>query len=185
METIIGTANGAMGMQDMQIRRAEPGDVVLLVELGRRTFYETFREFNTEEDMNLFMEENLTTAVLKEEMKEEGAVFFLVYWEGKAVGFTKVRVGHEPPELAGTRVLEVERLYVDKDYQGKKIGLRLMENNMQYGLRNGYSVIWLGVWEHNTKAIRFYENRNFTAFGSHSFRLGNDLQTDILMKRMM
>lgn len=169
----------------LDIRGAGTEDIALLVELGKKTFYEAFHEQNTEEDMRLFLEEKFTNAVLAEEMREAGALFFVAWWEGKAVGFSKVREGHEPPELSDTKALEVERIYVDKDYQGKKIGMYLMENNLDYGKRNGYAVIWLGVWEHNSKAIRFYESKNFRTFGSHGFMLGNDLQTDILMKRML
>lgn len=41
----------------------------------------------------------------------------------------------------------------------------------------------LGVWEHNHRALRFYEKNGFIAFGTHIFQLGNDQQTDILMKK--
>lgn len=163
------------------IRRAGEGDLDLLVELGRKTFVEAFGSRNTEENMGLFLEKNYRREVFEGEMKEEGVVFFLAYLEGKAVGFSKVRVGYEPEEVKGA--LEVERIYVDQDYQGKKIGWALMENNIGYGKEKGFEVIWLGVWEHNEGAIRFYRNGGFVFFGEHDFWLGEERQRDVLMKR--
>ena len=171
------------GPMELMIRRGDNGDLDLLVALGRKTFVEAFGELNTEENMRLFLEKNYRREVFEEEMKEEGAVFFIAYLGAEAVGFSKVRVGYEPEELKETRAIEVERIYVDKDYQGKKIGWRLMENNIRYGEENGFEVIWLGVWEHNEGAIRFYKSKSFEVFGEHDFWLGNDQQTDVLMKR--
>ncbi len=164
------------------IKRAGPEDIDVLVALGRKTFYEAFGEFNTEENMRLFLEANFQPEVLEKEMDEVSAVFFLVWWGDAAIGFTKLRTGYEP-EGVGPGALEVERIYVDKDYQDKKIGTLLMGYNITYGLKEGFTTIWLGVWEHNLSAIRFYTRWGFTVFGEHPFMLGHDRQTDVLMKR--
>jgi len=170
---------------ETKIRKAGRGDVEILVELGRKTFYEAFRDKNTEENMKLFLESNFRTSILEEEMKEAGAVFFLAYWGEKPVGFTKMRIGHEPEELKAGRPLEVERIYVDGEYLDKKIGSALMTHNIEYGRKEGFDTIWLGVWEHNSGAIRFYERWGFAAFGSHIFVVGNDPQTDLLMQKKL
>lgn len=167
----------------MTIREADNGDLDLLVALGRKTFVEAFGALNTEENMRLFLEKSYRREVFEEEMKEAGAAFFVAELGQAAVGFSKVRVGYEPEELKEIKAIEVERIYVDKDYQGKKIGWRLMENNIGYGKEKGFEEIWLGVWEHNAGAIRFYKSKGFEVFGEHDFWLGNDKQTDVLMKR--
>jgi len=167
----------------LRIREAGTGDIPLLVALGRRTFYEAFRDFNTEENMTMFLDEQFRDEVLEREMEEAGAVFFIIYHNTEPIGFSKVRVGHEPPELAGLNALEIERIYVDKGHQDKKAGTAMMRHNIAYAKENGFGTIWLGVWEHNPHAIRFYERNGFLAFGDHIFKLGKDPQRDILMKK--
>jgi ribosomal protein S18 acetylase RimI-like enzyme len=41
--------------------------------------------------------------------------------------------------------------------------------------------MWLGVWEKNLAAIRFYERNGFYKIDEHIFRLGDEDQTDHLM----
>lgn len=166
----------------VSVRKAGEADLSLLVDLGRRTFYEAFRDGNTKEDMDLFLRTQFQEPVLREELREPGAVFFLAFQGAEPLGFTKVRTGYEPPELLGLPALEVERIYVLREHQDKKIGSILMEHDIGYARSLGFSVVWLGVWENNFRAIRFYERRGFLAFGSHPFVLGRDTQTDILMK---
>ena len=79
--------------------------------------------------------------------------------------------------------IEIERIYVRKEYLGKKVGGLLMKKCLELAQQKGYTLVWLGVWEHNAKAIAFYEKWGFEKFGSHAFLLGNDLQTDWLMKK--
>jgi ribosomal protein S18 acetylase RimI-like enzyme len=163
------------------IRKASAEDIPLLLILGRKTFYEAFHEVNTEENMNAFLEQQFQGEVLQRELAEEGAAFFIAFIHTTAVGFTKLRTGYEPIEIAGA--LEIERIYVLKEYQDRKIGAALIQHNLDYGRQNGFNVIWLGVWEHNTNAIRFYERWEFRTFGTHAFVLGREVQTDVLMKR--
>lgn len=172
-----------MSIERIHIRPANRTDIPVLVALGRRTFYEAFRDFNTEENMAMFLDEQFRDEVLEREMEEPGAVFFMVYYGDEPIGFTKLRTGHEPDELEEKNALEVERIYVDKKHQDKKVGTLLMVHNLEYARDNGFGVIWLGVWENNPHAIRFYERHGFTVFGDHIFVVGKDPQRDILMKK--
>ena len=49
----------------------------------------------------------------------------------------------------------------------------------------GKTYVWLGVWEENPRAIRFYEKNGFVVFDKHIFRMGNDEQTDLMMKKLL
>jgi ribosomal protein S18 acetylase RimI-like enzyme len=163
------------------IRKASAEDIPLLLSLGRKTFYEAFGDVNTEENMNLFLEQQFQTEVLHREMAEEGAAFFIAFNNETPVAFTKLRTGYEPIEIVGA--LEIERIYVLKEFQDRKIGAVLIQHNLDYARENGFNLIWLGVWEHNTNAIRFYQRWGFQTFGTHAFTLGREIQTDVLMKR--
>ncbi|MNW09975.1 Protease synthase and sporulation negative regulatory protein PAI 1 [compost metagenome] len=45
--------------------------------------------------------------------------------------------------------------------------------------------IWLGVWEKNENAIKFYEKMNFVQTGTHSFYMGNEEQIDFIMTKTL
>jgi ribosomal protein S18 acetylase RimI-like enzyme len=91
-------------------------------------------------------------------------------------------MGASQTELNDNTALEIERIYVTQAYQGKKVGQKLYEKAIQVAKDREVEYIWLGVWEENHKAIRFYTKNGFTAFDKHIFKLGDDVQTDIMMK---
>jgi diamine N-acetyltransferase len=165
------------------IRPARTEDILLLTKLGQQTFFETFEAFNTKENMTLYAEEHFQPDVWEEEMEDVGSVFFLALDREMPVGFTKLRIGHEPAEWQAMSCLEVERLYVVRDFLSKKVGAALMTHNIDYGVDNGYDALWLGVWENNIRAIRFYERWGFVGCGTQTFWLGNDPQQDVIMQK--
>jgi ribosomal protein S18 acetylase RimI-like enzyme len=91
-------------------------------------------------------------------------------------------MGASQTELNDNSALEIERIYVTQAYQGKKVGQQLYEKAIQVAKEKGVEYIWLGVWEENHKAIQFYTKNGFTAFDKHIFTLGDEEQTDIMMK---
>jgi len=167
----------------ISIRQCVKDDVPVLVALGIQTFKETFEEVNTSENMNLYLSGSFTHDRVSEELEETGAVFFIAEAESEPVGYAKVRTSRRPDELNNTRAIEIERLYVKKSSIGKGIGKMLMENCLTHARQDGYEVVWLGVWEHNVRAIRFYTHWGFKKFGQHVFMLGNDVQTDYLFSK--
>jgi ribosomal protein S18 acetylase RimI-like enzyme len=95
------------------------------------------------------------------------------------VGYTKIKNGQTPKELKSARAIEIHRIYVLQEMIGQGIGKALMEKCLQIAQHQNYEVIWLGVWEKNTRAIEFYKKWGFKKFSSHIFRLGTEDQTDL------
>ncbi len=158
-------------------------DAELVALFSRKTFYDSFAADNTEENMNLFMNEVFTTDRLKAQVGAPGNYFILAFVQHELAGYTRVVEAAAPKELAKTATIELARIYTDKAFIGKGIGAALMENCIALSRQLNKKVLWLGVWEHNARAIRFYEKWGFEKFGTHIFRLGNDPQTDWLMKK--
>jgi len=165
------------------IQQATPQDAPLLATFGARAFSDTFAKENTAEDMKLFIESNYTTEKLHQELTDPLSVFLTVYDGPTLAGYVKLRTGHEPAALGNQRAIEIERIYADNAYLGKRVGVTLMNAAIRHAKMNQYEVLWLGVWEHNLKARNFYEKYGFETFGSHIFMLGTDAQTDLLMKK--
>jgi diamine N-acetyltransferase len=170
-------------METIRIRNCSSADIKTLVQLGIRTFRETFQEMNTAENMQLYLDSTFNRQKLEDEMTETGAHFFLAEHGDEAVGFAKVRASQIPDGLNNPRSLEIERIYIVRDQIGKGVGRKLMQTCIDHAARNNYEVVWLGVWEHNERAINFYTRWGFEKFGQHVFMLGTDAQTDFLMKK--
>jgi ribosomal protein S18 acetylase RimI-like enzyme len=169
----------------LHITVADIADARLLTELSITTFTETFAVDNAKENMDKYIAEELNEAKIQEEINDKNNLFFLAWYNGRLSGFAKLRSGKVPVGLEQNKPLEIERIYVLKEYHSKKIGAALMNMCLTYATTHGHDVIWLGVWGENHKAIRFYENYGFELFGSHTFTLGYDVQTDVLMKKML
>lgn len=166
----------------MKIFPINDSDLTQLQEIGRKTFAETFSENNTSENMQKYLEEGFSTTKLTEELNDKNAAFYFAELDGKIIGYLKINTGQSQTELKDEKALEIERIYVLKEFHGKKVGQLLFEKAIQIAKDKNMDYVWLGVWEENPRAIRFYEKNGFVAFDKHIFKLGNDEQIDILMR---
>jgi ribosomal protein S18 acetylase RimI-like enzyme len=167
--------------QNLQIRKATIEDTDLLQTIGAKTFIETYGDQNTPENLKKYLEEKFNKKQISDEFQTPKTIFLLVELENEIIGYAKMRVNLvENPDMMS---LEIERIYISKIYHGQKYGAELMQKCIEVALENNYESLWLGVWEHNPKAIKFYQKWGFEVFGTHIFHLGDDAQTDFLMKK--
>jgi ribosomal protein S18 acetylase RimI-like enzyme len=166
----------------MKIWKVSINDIYKLREIGKMTFAETFSSDNSEENMMEYLENGFSTEKLKTELTDKNAEFYFAEFDGKVIGYLKVNVGQSQTEIKIKNALEIERIYVLKEFHGKKVGQILYEKALQLAKEKKVEYVWLGVWEQNPRAIRFYEKNGFVEFDKHIFKLGNDEQTDIMMK---
>lgn len=160
-------------------------DVDELQQISHKTFNETFSGYNTSENMAKYLEEGLSIERLTDELSNEHAEFYFALDNNITVGYLKLNAGPSQTELQDNNALEIERIYVLQAYQGKKIGQLLYEKAMEVAKQKNVHYIWLGVWEENHKAINFYQKNGFAQFDKHMFKLGDDEQTDIMMKKTL
>lgn len=165
------------------IRFADKHDAGLIADLSRQTFYHSFAAQNTKEDMDKFMNEQFTKEGLMAEVGTGDNIFLLAYAGDEVAGYVRMRNGEHRPEFANRPSVEIARIYAVPDSIGKGVGSALMEKCLTIAREMKREIIWLGVWEHNQRAIGFYTKWGFEKFGEHDFVLGNDVQTDWLMKR--
>lgn len=170
-----------MGNQ-VEIKRVTLEDIEQLQKIGRQTFFETFSAGNTKEDMNKYLEEGFSLKKLTTELNNPDSEFYFAKLDGNVIGYLKLNFGASQTELQDEGALEIERIYVLQQFHGKKVGQLLYEQAMQIANQKKADYVWLGVWEENSRAISFYQKNGFVAFDKHIFKLGNDEQTDIMMK---
>lgn len=153
--------------------------------IGKQTFHETFSAGNTEEDMRKYLDESFSTDKLTSELIDSNTEFYFAIQNNITVGYLKLNFAQSQTELKENKALEIERIYVAREFQGKAVGQLLYEKALEIANNQNAEYIWLDVWEQNPKAINFYKKNGFVEFDKHIFKLGNDNQTDIMMKVML
>lgn len=169
-------------MENIEIKKVTIADVNELQKIGRQTFAETFAAGNTEENMRKYLVDGFSLEKLEEELSDKNAEFYFATLNEDTIGYLKTNTGQSQTELQDDKALEIERIYVLKAYHGKRVGQLLFDKAMQIARKKNVDYAWLGVWEENPRAIHFYKKNGFVEFDKHIFKLGNDEQTDVMMK---
>jgi diamine N-acetyltransferase len=165
---------------EISIRRVQQYDVPALSAIAKQTFYDTFTGTCTAEDMQQFLEQCFSEASLGKEISNPEDLCFFAEVDGKPAGYIRFMEDYSGLEIMRQwKALELKRIYVLEAYHGKGIAQQLMNFYMQYAIENNYNALWLGVWEHNLRAQKFYEKYGFANSGhTHNFPIGNTPQTD-------
>ena len=172
-------------MTSIQIVDVTVRSIEQLQEIGRQTFAETFSDSNSEENMKKYLAEGFSSEKLTVELNDPNSTFYFAKINNEVIGYLKLNSGTSQTELKDNKALEIERIYVLSAFQGKKIGQLLYEKAIQIATQKGVEYVWLGVWEQNSKALHFYKKNGFVEFDKHLFKLGDEVQTDIMMKLIL
>ena len=167
----------------MKIKKCSLDDILDLQKIYRQTFFETFSEQNSEENMRIFLDKAYSEEKLKSEIENKESETFLAVENQKILGVLKINTGNAETESGLENSLEIQRIYILNESKGLGIGTVLMNLAEKKARELGASFIWLGVWEKNFPAQKFYTDKGFRRFSEHAFVLGDDIQTDFLMKK--
>ena len=170
-------------MDDIILKKCTGADVDILRSLLAKTFSDTFASMNTRENMELYLNQAFARERILEELRNQDSAFYLLYRDGAPAGCLKLNEAAAQTETGDPHSLEIERIYVAKEFQGTGLGSRLMKEAVRLAAEQKKEYIWLGVWEKNERALRFYERKGFYRTGSHTFTVGNDEQTDYIMRK--
>ena len=168
---------------NIYIRHATIADNALLAELGARTFQDAFGAYNTPENMRDYVSASFYPEKQAAELAEPLSVFLIAEAEGGAVGYARLKQNPPPTAVTGLRPIELVRIYVRKDWIGRGVGTTLMKTCLKEAEMRTCDTIWIGVWENNKRAQSFYRKWGFVKVGTQIFKLGDDLQNDLLMQR--
>jgi ribosomal protein S18 acetylase RimI-like enzyme len=166
----------------LDIRIANNNDTERIAALARDTFIATFADSNTPEDMARYIEQAFSVDNIRAEIADKASTFIWVEQQGIPAGYAKLRRGEPEPNVSGPKPVELERIYADPELIGAGVGKTLLHTCTKLAMGEGFHTLWLGVWEHNERAIEFYHRQGFIDVGEHFFMLGNDQQTDKIMQ---
>ena len=165
------------------LRKCTIRDFDVLRELSIKTYYETFAHLNTPEDMAAYLEDAFNVDKLMAELKDNNSEFYFLYYNEKLAGYLKLNEAPSQTDINDKSALEIERIYVSSEFQGEGLGRYLMEQAISMAAERNKKYAWLGVWEKNEKAIRFYKKNGFYEIGTHTFVMGEDVQNDYVMRK--
>lgn len=117
------------------------------------------------------------------ELNDPNSQFYFVYLDDQLAGYLKVNLNESQSEQVAPNALEIERIYIRSAFKRHGLGRFLFQEALKLAQAKNCSSIWLGVWEKNYPALAFYEKMGFIQHGSHSFFMGTDEQTDLIMTK--
>ena len=171
----------------LNIRRGTAEDAEMLAPLAVKVFNDTFANnlLNKPDDMRAYITEFLTVEAFGKDLANENSIFFIAETENKIIGYAKLIEYSTEDCVSGENPIELNKLYIMHEFHGKGIARVLMEKCFAEAESKNYQTMWLGVWEFNFRAQKFYEKLGFRQVGNHIFQLGSDPQTDWIMERKL
>lgn len=165
----------------INIKKCTLEDIRLLQEISYETFNETFKDQNSPENMNAYLERAFNLKQLEKELTNTSSQFFFVYFNNEVAGYLKVNTNDAQSEEMGDESIEIERIYIKNKFQKHGLGKSLLNKALEIAMERNKQKIWLGVWEKNENAIAFYKKMGFVQTGAHSFYMGDEEQIDFIM----
>lgn len=166
----------------IRIRQAVSDDAKLISVLAAVTFYEAYFEQDEAGDLAKYICESFEFAKISSELADADSSFFIIYLNEKAVGYSKMRVNSKIDCITDANSIELQRIYIIERVYGKNIGETLLNHCLKTAKEKGFSTLWLGVWEENKRAQRFYQKHGFTRVGSLQFPYGDTVGTNFVLK---
>lgn len=167
----------------IEVRGASVSDYEMLASLGRKAFQEAFGQYNDPGDMQAYLDLSFDPERIKKQLQDPSVIYLLAYFHGDPVGYTKLVRHSVTDSVAQPKQIQLERIYALGAYVGKKIGKAMMLHALECARSEGFQYIWLGVWQQNERAIKFYKDFGFEIIGVKQFIIGEEVNDDYVMGR--
>lgn len=171
-----------MDIKEIKLQELSVANVKELKEISIKTFVDTYSAFNTKENISGYVEKSFNLEQLINELNEKHTTFYFAKHKEKILGYLKIRSSVVNENIKEKNTLEINRIYILKEFQGKGIGSKLLIKAIEIAKFKKREYIWLGVWQKNESAINFYKKHHFEISGTYPFQLGNEKQSDYIMK---
>jgi len=166
----------------LEYRKCTEQDIKRLTQISKQTFKVSFEKDNNPEDFKVYLNSAFTQDKLLTQLRNPLSHFYFVFKQNILVGYFKLNEGGAQSDLNLEDFIELERIYLLSEYQGNGFGAQIIDYIKNFAKSRQKAMLWLGVWEKNERAIAFYQKHSFIKFGTHPYLIGNDEQTDWLMR---
>jgi len=156
------------------IRPATADDINILAALGTTTCYEAYFELDPSSDLADYCARIYSPDNVLSEFEDPNSTYFIAEINDRAVGFAKLRENNRVECLSDAHAIELQRIYVLEKMKGQNVGKALIAESLNAAREKGYDLLWLGVWEQNLPAQRFYERLGMKTIGTTGFNDGKN-----------
>jgi ribosomal protein S18 acetylase RimI-like enzyme len=170
--------NQRTSLPDTVIREANRQDAELLVELGKRAFYEAFAEKTASEDMTAYLQTTFSIEETKTQLNDKDSLYLIIEHQADSVGYAYLCPTRPPECIKDPKAIQLIRFYLLKKCYGLGVGNTLMQTCLDESYARGYRSVWLSSWELNGRANAFYKRWHFKVIGRQKFVVGSDVQND-------
>lgn len=162
----------------MKIIKATEVDCNSIVSIGRIAVADSHINSCSPEIMNEFLERNYNYDTIREELSDVNNIYYMISHDDKPVGFSKIILNSKHPDIAADNVALLDRIYLLREFYGLKLGLKLLNFNIELSKNNNQSGMWLYAWIGNERAVNFYLRAGFKIIGSHKYYV-NETHYDV------
>ena len=177
--------NQRTSLPDMVVRRANRQDAELLVELGKRAFYEAFAEQTAPEDMTAYLQTTFSIEKTTTQLNNKESLYLIIELQSDSVGYAYLYPTRPPECIKDPKAIQLIRFYLLKKCYGLGVGNTLMQTCLDESYVRGYRSVWLSSWELNGRANAFYKRWHFKVIGRQKFKVGSDVQNDFIFMRKL
>ncbi|WP_138750844.1 GNAT family N-acetyltransferase [Paenibacillus sinopodophylli] len=169
----------------VMIKKCTFEDLEILQKICIETFYDTFKNLNSPENMKIYLEKAFNVNQLEKEMSNSSSAFYFIYSNEEVAGYLKLNTDDAQTENMGHAALEIERIYIREVWHRQGLGQSIIKKAIEVATEQKKEKIWLGVWDINESAITFYTKMGFVRTGVHSFYMGDEEQLDLIMTKSL
>lgn len=169
-------------MIKVQITDATTADAALLKQIGATYFYDAYKDVKFDGHLTDYIKTAFIESEIEQQIAGRQAHYMIARNGSNPCGYVKIRWDRTHPNLTTTKNLEVERIYVDRNHWRDGIGKQLLSACIDYGRKNNFEVLWLGVWQKNERAINFYKSQSMEIFGEKKFWVGSEENDDFVLR---
>ncbi|MEI6602743.1 MAG: GNAT family N-acetyltransferase [Clostridia bacterium] len=163
--------------------KCTPSDAATLRALIIKTFTETVGQRNSAESLQVYFDTTCSLENIQVQLSDPHSAFYFLYVDAELAGYLKLNEHNAQTDIRDRDSLEIERIYLSKEFHSKGLGSVLLNKAEEIGAASHKKYLWLGVWEKNEKAIAFYQRNGFRTTSTHPFLVGEEVQNDLIMRK--
>ena len=170
---------------NIKIRQATASDAKLISVLGAVSFYEAYFEQDDAHGLADYIHESFELEKIRAEIEDQTVTFFIIFADEKAVGYAKMREDSKVECIESLNSIEMQRIYTIERVYGKGVGENLLKHCLETARKKGFETLWLGVWEENIRAQRFYAKYGFRRVGEITFPYGETVGINFVLEKVL
>jgi diamine N-acetyltransferase len=160
------------------IHPATAEDAAPLAAFAAQAFTDTYRELSDAQEIADYVAEHFRPGIMAGVIGDPACSTLLLRVGGELAGYAILKAEPAPACVTQRLPLKLWRLYLGAGFIGQGLGARLMAAVHAEARRRGAQTLWLGVYDRNLRAVRFYERFGFAKVGGQEFLFGGQIYID-------